>query len=317
VRNLRQPSALSAADAAPAARGNMNNYLLDGVDNQEPGVITVSFSPSVEMIQEFKLDQNAYSAELGRYSGGQINVSTKSGTNRFHGSLFEFIRNDKLDAKNFFDSPTTPKPALKRNQYGASVGGPIIKGKTFFFFVWESTKLRQALTGRAAVPTEAYLRGDFSALLVPGNVYVPPGTNGTIQLVHPTTRVPFANNQIPTNIFDPVGVKIATIYPKPNLLGAQATRAINFLSNPVLINDPNQWSIRGDGPGSTNLDFSLQKYFTIREGHRLQFRAETFNALNHPNFLSPNVTANNASLFGTISAAQPGRQMQLALRNSF
>jgi hypothetical protein len=239
------------------ARGNMNNYLLDGVDNQEPGVITVSFSPSVEMIQEFKLDQNAYSAELGRYSGAQINVSTKSGTNRFHGSLFEFIRNDKLDAKNFFDSPTTPKPALKRNQFGASIGGPIIKDKTHFFFVWESTKLRQALTGRTAVPTEAFLRGDFSALLVQGNPYSSAVQGRPIQLVHPTTRVPFANNQIPANLFDPVGVKIAAIYPRPNL--SQANSTVNFLSNPVLINDPNQWSIRGDHRFS-NKDSVLVRY---------------------------------------------------------
>jgi hypothetical protein len=220
------------------------------------------------MIQEFKLDQNAYSAELGRYAGAQVNVSSKAGANRFHGSLFEFLRNDKLDVKNYFDSPTTPKPPLKRNQFGASLAGPIIKDRTHFFFVWESTRLRQALTGRAPVPTEAFLRGDFSELLSPTNPYAnPAGTSGrTIQLINPLTRQPFPNNQIPANLFDPAGVKIAALYPKPNLLGAQATGAINFLSNPVLINDADQISVRGDhrfsAKSSVLIRYSRNRGFT-------------------------------------------------------
>src|SRR5690606_37656931 len=117
---------------AGGPRTTQDNYTLDGVDhnspqNAAPGPRPAVGKPSVDAIQEFKISTNAYSAESGRALGGTVNVSIKSGSNELHGSLFEFVRNEKFDAKNFFDSPTAPRAPFKRNQFGFSVGGPIVK----------------------------------------------------------------------------------------------------------------------------------------------------------------------------------------------
>src|SRR5262249_32879750 len=113
-------------------RAEMTGFTLDGVDIVENLVKALSFKPSVDMIQEFKVETSTYAAEYGRVAGGHIRATTKSGTNSFHGTAFEFLRNSIFDAKNLFDSASAPIPGLRRNNFGGTIGGPIVKDKTFF-----------------------------------------------------------------------------------------------------------------------------------------------------------------------------------------
>ena len=134
-------------------RGGHNLYLVDGVSVTDEAFNNLVLSPSVDDVQEVNINQTSYDAEFGGKSGGVINVITKSGNNSFHGSVFEFVRNDIFDAKNFFVSPTSPKPPFKQNQFGASIGGPIQKDKTFFFADYEGERIRQSQTQLFHVPT--------------------------------------------------------------------------------------------------------------------------------------------------------------------
>ena len=136
-------------------RGGHNLYLVDGVSITDEYFNNQVLNPSVDDIQEFNVDQTSYGAEFGGKSGGVINVITKSGTNRLHGSVFEFVRNDIFNAKNFFNSPTAPTPPYKQNEFGGSLGGPILKDKTFFFVNYEGQRTHQTQTQRFTVPTDA------------------------------------------------------------------------------------------------------------------------------------------------------------------
>src|SRR5262249_22322671 len=135
-----------------------NNYMLDGVANTDPNYATYLIQPSVDALQEFKVETGVYSAEYG-HNLAQINVITKSGSNEYHGALFEFLRNSALDAKNFFDRSTGPNPPFRRNQFGGVLGGPIQipgvingKNKLFFFFNYEGLRQKQAQTVTSTVP---------------------------------------------------------------------------------------------------------------------------------------------------------------------
>ncbi len=140
-------------------RGGHNLYLVDGVSVTDEAFNNLVLTPSVDDIQEVNINQTSYDAEFGGKSGGIINVITKSGSNRFHGSLFEFVRNDIFDAKNFFVAPTASKPPFKQNQFGGSFGGPIQQNKTFFFADYEGERIRKGLTQKFTVPTEAEVSG--------------------------------------------------------------------------------------------------------------------------------------------------------------
>src|SRR3989442_1514847 len=143
-------------------RVSNNNFLLNGVDNNEFGLGGVVVLPPPDAIQEFRTEENSMSAEFGR-GGAAVNVVVKSGTNRIHGGAFEFIRNDALDARNYFASPSpAPKPGFKRNQFGAFLGGPIKKDKTFIFGDYQGSRLREALSYVSTVPTAAERSGDFT-----------------------------------------------------------------------------------------------------------------------------------------------------------
>jgi hypothetical protein len=160
-----QNSTQGGAISVNGAREQANNFLLDGVDNNDLAINQYTVLPSIDAIQEFKVQSSDSSAEYGRSGGAQINVVTKSGTNEFHGTAFDFMRNRHLDAKNFFDQPYCtsgsepgtcgPIPRLDRNQYGGTFGGPIRKNKTFFFSSYEGLTLRQAETRIATVPSDA------------------------------------------------------------------------------------------------------------------------------------------------------------------
>ena len=229
-------------------RPYQNNYLLDGVDNNSMSEDMVSqaayvVGPPPDAIAEFKVQTNSMSAEFGRSGGAVLNVTIKSGTNQFHGTAYEFLRNSALDAKNFFDSPTDPIPPFKLNQFGGSVGGPIVKNRTFFFFDYQGTRQRTGHTFFATVPPAAWRNGDFSAFQP---IYDPNTT--VIDANGNATRLPFANNQIPSTRFNPIAKTLMDLFPAPNIPGSVDVTGVgnNFLSNPVEPDTTNQYDIRID-----------------------------------------------------------------------
>src|SRR3989441_3493315 len=142
-----------------------NNNLIDGMDNNERFIGTIGVRPSIDAIQEFRVLTNLYSAEISRTSGGVINILTKSGTNDFHGSLFEFLRNDRLDSNgnyNLTGGTQLPKQKFRQNQFGGSLGGPIFKNKTFFFADYEALRIRQGIPLTSGVPTAKQRMGGLS-----------------------------------------------------------------------------------------------------------------------------------------------------------
>src|SRR6516165_9035200 len=156
--------------SANGARSLQNNFLLDGVDNNSnlPDLLNETnyvIQPPVESLQEFKVQTNSYSAEFGRGNGAIVNAVIKSGTNSWHGSAWEFLRNEAFDARNYFDDPTRPTPAFKQNQFGATFGGAIVKNRTFFFVDYEGLRVRQAQTQSVLLPSPAEIGGDFTELL--------------------------------------------------------------------------------------------------------------------------------------------------------
>jgi outer membrane receptor protein involved in Fe transport len=204
-----------ATFAIAGGRGNNSNYLIDGgtAQNLTLGVATLSFDPPVESMQEFNVAISNYSAELGRTGGGVIQMTTKSGTNDFHGSVYEYFRNDGLNTRTFFSAT---KPIFRYNLFGASLGGPIRKNKTQFFFNYEGRRQTTATTQKLNVPTMAEVQGDFSA--------------DSYKVIDPLNKTPFPGNIIPISRFDPVGAKLAAFYPAPNVPGALSGKA-NFLAN--------------------------------------------------------------------------------------
>lgn len=195
-------------------RESSSTYLVDGVDNYDRIHTTVGIKPSVDAIREFKVQTSLYSAEFGRNAGGVVSVSVKSGTNAFHGSLYEFLRNQVLDARHFFSPSTQPKPHYVLNQFGGTLGGPIKRDRTFFFASYEINRERRAQTTVSSVPTAAMRRGDFT---------------GQAPIFDPTTRLQFLNNQIPASRIDGPAAKLMALYPEPNLPGV----ANNFVYSPV------------------------------------------------------------------------------------
>ena len=190
-----------------------NNWLVDGsrnIDTYNGNNVTMI---NLDAIAEVRIERNAYSSDYGRNSGAQINVITKSGTNDFHGSLFEFFRNDVLDARNFFAST---KPERRYNNYGGTIGGPIKKDKLFFFLSNEYRRIIQSAGTRTAiVPTPAQLNGNFA---------------GGRPIKDPTTQIPLANNQIPASMLDPNAVSFLKTYYAPPTPGFQQG-ALNFTSS--------------------------------------------------------------------------------------
>jgi hypothetical protein len=203
---------------ALGSQANTNAWLVDGIDNNEYTFNTVIVQPTVESVREFKVLTGTFSAEFGR-GAGVVSVSTKSGQNAWHGTAFEYLRNEKFDAKNFFALPTAPKAPLDRHQFGASLSGPIIRNKTFFFVDYAGQKEERGQVFVNTVPTAATRRGDFSdyrdrsgnLIVIYDPLTTRPNPNGS-----GVVRDPFPGNVIPANRLDPVGRNVASIYPLPN-----------------------------------------------------------------------------------------------------
>jgi len=196
--------------------------------------------PSPDAIQEFKVQTNAMDASFGRNGGATVNLVMRSGTNQFHGSVFEFLRNSALDAKNFFDSPKGKTPPFRMNQFGASAGGPIVRDKTFFFADYQGTRNRQAQTYISTIPLLAYRNGDFSAL--PLVLYDPATTRPDASSPSGVSRMPFTGNVIPRDRFNRTGENLADLYPDPNLPG----QTNNYLYNPTRRATTDQFDARVD-----------------------------------------------------------------------
>lgn len=190
----RQTSAISINGAAD----NQNNQLIDGMDNNERAIGTIGVKPSIDAIAEIKVQTSNYTAEAGRTAGGVVNIITKSGTNSFSGSAFEFYRNDRFDARNFFSAT---KPLLKQHQFGGSLGGPLRTDRMFFFGDYEGFSQDQGVTNVVTLPTSRMRAGDFSELSVP--IYDP----------LTTPRTPFPGNQIPAGRLNPIALKYMGLLP--------------------------------------------------------------------------------------------------------
>lgn len=236
INSGRRPDELrpgGTALQANGARNTSNQVLIDGIDNTEMISQTFIVRPPVEGIQEFKVLTNNAGAEYGRASGAVVVITTKSGSNQFRGSLFEFLRNERFDARNFFARPDQRIPPYRLNQYGASLGGPVLlpryngRNRTFFFTNYEGYREIFGDTQLVTVPTDAMKRGDFRGV-VPSGIYDPLTTRAN-PAGGAAIRDRFPNDTIPASRFDPIGAGMVRLWPSPQ------TSALvnNYVANPT------------------------------------------------------------------------------------
>ncbi len=210
------------------SREDSNNFLLDGAYNGDPKLNGVSVTSPVDAIREFEVATSTYDTSFGRNGGGQINVVTRSGGNQLHGTAYEFFRNGAMDDKNYFAPSDQPAPKYQRNQFGATLGGPIKKNRTFFFTDYEGTRLSAGETLVTNVPTALERVGNFSKSAVP--------------TIDPLTGQQIPGGVLPSYYLSPIGLAIAALYPLPNRNVAGA----NFVSSPSRTDDQNHFDVRLD-----------------------------------------------------------------------
>lgn len=226
---------------------SMNAQMLDGNNNTLVYIGEAGVPPAVDAVEEFKVQSGTMSAEYGFTAGGTVNLVTKSGTNQYHGTVYEFLRNDKFDARNTFASRKLP---LRYNQFGASLGGPIVKNKTFGFFNGEEYLLRKSTPRISSVPISTWREGNFSNYYSSNGTLIPiydPATiranpNGSGQV-----RDLFAGNVIPRSRFDPISAKILNFWPSPNAAPSNVyTQSNNFVDASISRVDWNQLHAKVD-----------------------------------------------------------------------
>ena len=229
------------------AREDANNYLLDGVFNGDPKLNGFAVAPPVDAVREYEVLTNAYDASFGRNVGGQVNVVLQSGTNKLHGTAYEFLRNSVLDGTNYFALKGEAAAKDIRNQFGASLGGPIRKDRTFFFVDYEGRRIREGITQTTNVPTALERIGDFSqSSLVPIDL---------------STGQPFPNRMIPRTRMSPIALAIAALYPLPN----RSTPRQNYVSSPTQKDRDDQFDLRLDHNLSKSSEFSFHYGFGDRD----------------------------------------------------
>jgi hypothetical protein len=214
-------------------RGGHNIYLMDGVKVTDEYFNSLVISPSVDAIQEFKIQKTMYPAEFGGKASALINVVTKSGTNALHGSALEFARHNAFDAPNYFDDPTKPVPTQNQHQFGINIGGPLKRDRTFVFFSYEGQRITKAQTQTFSVPTAALRGGNFSGL---------PAICDPLTRAASGACTPFAGNQIPSNRLDPVALALLAQVPQATSGGTVQ----NLLSTANEVNPMNQLSLKLD-----------------------------------------------------------------------
>jgi len=274
-------------------RPGSNEILVDGIPSSPPlnnPIQGFTVFPSVDAVQEFKVQTNTYSAEFGRSGGGIINLIYKSGTNQFHGSVFEFLRNSRLDANNFFaNSRGIPLRSFKRNQFGLSAGGPVLiprvhngRNRTFFFFAYEELRQRSSDTLVATVPTPAQRNGDFSTLRNQ--------TGAAVTIFDPVTttstgsgfiRQPFPGNIIPAARIDPVARAAMPYFPLASGAGDPNSAANNYAAPGTLSTDSRQWDVKLDKVINDRNRFFLRiSHKGLKTGDSEHFPAELLVAEN-------------------------------------
>ena len=266
-----EPGARDAQGGAFSANGvrsnGQNNFLLNGVDNNVNVIDFINqtayvVGPSVEAIGEMQILTNGYNAEYGRAAGGVVNVTIKSGTNELHGTLFEFLQNDNINANPWESNRAgNPRGEFRQNQFGAAVGGPLIKNRTFWFADYQGTRIRDAgASSTLTIPTPAFAAGDFSALFDGGNQVATDAEGTPIfagQIFDPTTgrdvggelvRDPFPNNAIPVSVQDPVSRQFADQFPNENQRFTAPGRrpGNNFFKQRNFTRDTDQFDVRVD-----------------------------------------------------------------------
>ena len=244
LANVGVPGASFSNPSIHGQWNRMNIHLLDGLNNTNYIGNMYVIPPIIDAIQEFKIQSHNDKAEYGGVLGGIINVISKTGSNQFHGSVWEFLRNDALNARDPFADEFNEQPAIfRQNQFGAAVGGPIWKNHTFFHFAYEGWRYRNPRSNRYYVPTDAQLGGDFSNWPTGRDIYDPLSTRtdpGSGELI----RDQFANNVIPGQRLDPsMQTYLRGYYDRPNLTGDPQFNVINGDSS---TNDADNYQIRGD-----------------------------------------------------------------------
>ena len=247
---------------ANGTRSDMNNFILDGIDNNakivdQSNSTNVVIQPSVDALMEFKVETNTYSAEYGHSAGAVVNATIRSGTNKFHGTVFEFMRNDKVDARNFFLPNTEPTPELRRNQYGGTLGGPIKKNRTFIFGSWQGTRQNSgASTIVESLAPPAFRGGDFSSLKT--------AINDPSLTVPNAAGAGFVKTQFPGNIIPASRISPTTsLLLKPLPLPQTSATSNNYVASPLTILKRDQWDQRGDQ------NFSNADKFFVRYSYYL------------------------------------------------
>ena len=214
---------------ANGAREDSNNFILDGIFNNDPKLNTFAINPPADAIREFEILTSTYDATFGRSGGAQINMALKSGTNKLHGTVYEFFRNAALEARNFFAHTDDAAPRYQRNQFGFSLGGPVRAERTFFFVDYEGRRVGEGITQVTNVPTALERAGDFSQ-----GIFAHP--------LDPFTQRPFENGRIPSGRMSAIGRAIANLYPLPNRL----VPGQNYVSSPVLRDRDDRFDVRFD-----------------------------------------------------------------------
>ncbi|HEY8996453.1 MAG TPA: TonB-dependent receptor [Edaphobacter sp.] len=240
-------------------RPRTNEYLYDGVSALQPEPGQVAFFPIIDDIDEFAIMSNGVSAEFGRFNGGVVNLTTRTGTSQFHGEVYEFLRNEAMNARNYFTPTTSAKPIFRRNQYGGALGGPVIPRRLFFFADYQGTNQAVGVVRTSTVPTHAQ-RGNPDANGNPTtgfnfgstNIYDPATT---VQTGTAFTRTQFANNTIPLNRVDPAALTLLKRYPLPTSSAASN----NYVRVGNDVDHQNQFDIRLDAQITTN-DHAFARY---------------------------------------------------------
>jgi len=282
----RNDFALNAA----GSRTQFNHYTLDGMPNTDPNFGTYLFQPSIDALQEFKVELGSYSAELG-HGLSQVNVITRSGGNQYHGVLFEFLRNAKLDAKNFFDKPDEQIPPFKRNQFGFTLGGPVRipklfdgRNKLFFFFNYEGLRQRKAQTSLSTMPFATDRTGDFSRA---STIIYDPRSKALSSTGTVTGTTAFPGNTIPADRIHPIARYLWDFYPLPNR--GVTTYTNNYISNEANRVDYDQQLARVDWAHKPNSNFQ----FRYSHGEEPQYLPAAV-----PNFGTVNTTIIHLGMLG-------------------
>jgi Carboxypeptidase regulatory-like domain/TonB dependent receptor len=288
-----------------------NNFLIDGVDDNERLTLSIVVRPPVASVREFKIQTNLYSADIGRNSGAVIDVITKSGTNKLHGSVFEYIRNSAVDARSYFNKVGSPFPSFRLNQFGFSVGGPVVlpkvyngKNRTFFFADYEGFRNTTQSFVLGNVPTIKERAGDFSET---ATIYDPLTTRANPAVPGGFIRDPFLNNFIPLGRRDPISVKMINAYPLPTSSG----RFNNYSSNLIQSNNANSVDARIDEQiTSKDIIFGRYSYQSTTN-----IAPSTYPVTTIPGISTPVHLSDEASFAGT--SATPTQQVALGYTRVF